>query len=106
MDSESMSRSSTNDFSGVTSAAGTPAMSSMMSPRPVRMSCSETAMIGFLPLICIFRCLRFWNGSYGPAAVGLRDLDDLCRVREPGTEPDQQGRGAGRDLPAFDHAGE
>src|SRR4029077_4948490 len=40
IDSESMSRSSTKLLVGVTSSAGTPAISSMISPRPCRISCS------------------------------------------------------------------
>src|SRR5215813_12206895 len=98
MDSESMSRSSTKLLLGVTSAAGTPAISSTISPSPARISCS------FMPLA---PCLEYsyWSavpggprrpqaaqaarhGRLGWARLGYRD--HLRRVAHPRAEPEQQ----------------
>src|ERR1035437_889896 len=60
IDSESMSRSSTNVFSGVTWSAGTPATSSMISPRPARISCSVMDMCPVSPLR---RFSSYWRSA-------------------------------------------
>src|SRR6202041_1931363 len=56
MDSESMSRSSTKLLLGVTSSAGTPAISSTISPIPARISCS------FMPVAPCLKC-SYWSAA-------------------------------------------
>src|SRR5215469_8687227 len=97
IDSESMSRSSTNVLSGVTWSAGTPATSSMISPRPVRISCSVMAIGLCSPLK---RYLRWWTAPMGRGS-GYRD--DLRRVAHARAEPDQQRVLTRRYLAALDH---
>src|SRR5215475_7542831 len=105
IDSESMSRSSTKLLSGVTSSAGTPATSSMISPRPVWMSVSLIAMG------CVSFVSYFW---VGPAPGGVAPgtwarsgyLDHLSGVADARAEAQQQDRVAGGDLTALDHAGQ
>src|SRR5262252_727926 len=105
IDSESMSKSSTKLFSGVTSSAGTPATSSMISPRPVWISVSVIAMG------CVFSfVLVFWIGP-GPGRVPCARarsgyLDHLCGVADARAEAQQQDRVAGGDIAALDHAGQ
>src|SRR5215831_8943440 len=103
MDSESMSRSSTKLLSGVTWSAGTPATSSMISPRPVRISASFMAM-----------CLSSpssgggWpREAHAPGArAGLGNCDYLGGVADARPEAQQQNGFAGADLTALDHAGQ
>src|SRR5580700_2306609 len=101
IDSESMSRSSTNVFSGVTWSAGTPATSSTISPSPVRISWSVMAM---------GRALSFVLGiePFRPRLPGpwSRYLDHLAGVADASTESEQQHRGAGCELSAFQHPGQ
>src|SRR5262245_52327551 len=103
MDSESMSRSSTKLLSGVTWSAGTPATSSMISPRPVRISVSFMAM-----------CLSSPSSGCGwprevhasGATARLGNCDHLGGVADACPEAQQQNGVAGADLTALDHAGQ
>src|SRR5881409_2400497 len=103
MDSESMSRSSTKLLLGVTSSAGTPAISSTISPSPARISCS------FMPLapclICTYSSAAPGRGLrpslLGWARLGYRD--HLRRVAHPRAEPEQQGKRPRFELSALDH---
>src|SRR5215467_7097026 len=105
IDSESMSRSSTKLLSGVTSSAGTPATSSMISPRPVWISVSVIAMG------CFFSFgFEFWVGP-APGLVPRRRawsgyLDHLRGVADARAEAQQQDRVAGGNVTALDHAGQ
>src|SRR6266704_760708 len=109
MDSESMSRSSTKLLLGVTSSAGTPAISSTISPSPARISCS------FMPLAPCLMC-SYWSAAPGEprwprrgggssrlgwARLGYRD--HLRRVAHPRAEPEQQGKRPRFELSALDH---
>src|ERR1700677_2431326 len=89
MASESMSRPSTKLFAGGTSAAGTPAISSTISPRPSRISCSVMST----PLLVLVM-----GGS------GYRD--DLRRVTQPRAVSGQQDLRPGYELPALGHPGQ
>src|SRR5437899_620442 len=103
MDSESMSRSSTKLLSGVTSSAGTPATSSMISPRPAWISSLVIAMR------CVFS-FAHWAADAPGARRGARArsgyLDHLRGVADARPEAEQQDRVTGADLAALDHAGE
>src|SRR5579859_656938 len=103
IDSESMSRSSTKLLSGVTSSAGTPATSSMISPRPVWISCSVMAMSLSSPSL-----MDWWKapGAHRGARARSGYLDHLRRVADARAEAEQQHRVAGGDLTALDHAGQ
>src|SRR5262249_34837233 len=104
IDSESMSRSSTKLLSGVTSSAGTPATSSMISPRPVWISVSLIAMG------CVSFVSYFWVGPAPDGCPGTWArsgyLDHLSGVADARAETQQQDRVAGGDLTALDHAGQ
>src|SRR5260370_22499398 len=102
IDSESMSRSSAKLLSGVTSSAGTPATSSMISPRPVWISCSVIAMG------CVFSFVSvFWPAPGRPGAWARSGYRDHLRgVPDACAEAQQQDRVAGSDLAALDHAGQ
>src|SRR5262249_26384640 len=104
IDSESMSRSSTKLLSGVTSSAGTPATSSMISPRPVWISVSLIAMG------CVSFVSYFWVGPAPDGCPGTWArsgyLDHLSGVADARAEAQQQDRVAGGDLTALDHAGQ
>src|SRR6266516_3520704 len=101
MDSESMSRSSTKLLSGVTWSAGTPATSSMISPRPVRISSWVMAM-------CLSSPSSRWSAGDGPPAPGpwLGDRDHLGGVADARPETQQQNGFAGADLAALRHPGQ
>src|SRR5580698_478421 len=103
IDSESMSRSSTNVFSGVTSSAGTPATSSMISPRPARISCSVMA-IGVLLLLRFSLCCGWMQPCEPGRGSGYRD--HLGGVAHASAEANEQRLRAGGDLAALDHAGQ
>src|ERR1700751_174021 len=105
IDSESMSRSSTKLLAGVTSSAGTPAISSTISPIPARISCS------FMPLAPCLEC-SYWSaaprcprrprhGRLGWARLGYRD--HLRCVAHPRAEPEQQGGRPRFELAAPNH---
>src|SRR6185369_2704269 len=101
MDSESMSRSSTKLLSGVTWSAGTPATSSMISPRPVRISVSFMAMCLSSPSSgCV------GPGRSVPARARLGNRDHLGGVADARPEAQQQNGFTGADLTALDHAGQ
>src|SRR6516162_1802983 len=105
IDSESMSRSSTKLLSGVTSSAGTPATSSMISPRPVWISVSVIAMGYVFSFIFVF-----WVGP-APGLVPRAGawsgyLDHLRGVADARAEAQQQDRVAGGNVTALDHAGQ
>src|SRR5215470_16108558 len=104
IDSESMSRSSTKLLSGVTSSAGTPATSSMISPRPVWISVSVIAMGCAFSFVFVF--LRWaCAGTGGPGARARSGyLDHLRGVADARAEAQQQDRVAGGDIAALDHA--
>src|SRR5664279_2160858 len=116
IDSESMSRSSTNDLSSCTSATGTPATSFTMSARPERISC-WVAMRGD-------SFVRGWWSSTAECGGGARRLAGrggaallrggrwswsgqghyLRGVREPGAVADQQRGPAVRRLAVVEQA--
>src|SRR5690606_29253808 len=118
IDSESTSRSSVKDFSGVTSSGLTPATSSRISARPVvisswvmRVPCRGFGWTGFrLGLFsCLWRYLGLvfmWYGSGMARSLGLRAPDDLPGVGEATAEAEQQHRRPGRDLAALDQLGQ
>src|SRR4029450_4645736 len=87
MESESTSRSSTNDFSSVTSSGLTPATSSRISARPETIS---SLVISFLPV---------WFVRSPRAA------DDLTGIGQPSAEADEKHRGSGLHLATLDHFG-
>src|SRR6266480_577713 len=102
MDSESISRSSTKLLSGVTWSAGTPATSSMISPRPVRISASFMAMCLSSPSS---GCA--WPRDPCPGAgARLGNCDHLGGVADTCPETQQQNGLSGADLTALDHAGQ
>src|SRR5262249_16890275 len=106
IDSESMSRSSTKLFSGVTSSAGTPATSSMISPRPVWISVSVIAIGCVFSFVLVFLGLSLgWDGCPG-ARARSGNLDHLRGVTDARAEAQQQDRVAGGDIAALDHAGQ
>src|SRR5215470_15103174 len=95
-----MSRSSTKLLSGETSSAGTPATSSMISPRPVRIS-SSVIGIG-----CVFSFVvvgLFRRQELPGARAGLGDRDHLRGVADARAEAEQKDRVARADLAALDH---
>src|SRR5215475_13833137 len=104
IDSESMSRSSTKLLSGVTSSAGTPATSSMISPRPVWISSAVIAMgCAFSFVIWVVACA----GTGVPAPWARSGyLDHLAGVADASPEAEQQDRVARGQLTALDHAGQ
>src|ERR1700742_461278 len=106
MDSESMSRSSTKLFSGVTSSAGTPAISSTISPRPWRISCSLSAICLLSPIgsFVLLRGFAVRLPRWAGARLGYRD--HLRGVAHARAESHQQHRAAGRQLTAFGHPGQ
>src|SRR5450755_1306386 len=104
MDSESMSRSSTKFLSGVTSSAGTPAISSMISDRPVRISCSVSAICLLTPCLAgvsLYCLVIGLCGQGGRARLGYRD--HLRGIAHAGAEAQQQHGHAGVQLTAFCH---
>src|SRR5689334_7323581 len=104
IDSESMSRSSTKLLSGVTSSAGTPATSSMISPRPVRISSSVIAMGCVVSFVLVVVGAR--AGWHPGARVRLGYRDHLRGIADARPEAEQQDGVAGFDLAALDHAGQ
>src|SRR5215472_5395175 len=102
MDSESISRSSTKLLSGVTWSAGTPATSSMISPRPLRIS-------SWVMAICLSSPSSVVVGPAQRApAPGprLRNRDHLGGITDPGPETEQQNGFARADLASLDHPGQ
>src|SRR5271165_2317837 len=100
-----MSRSSTKVFFGVTWSAGTPATSSMISPRPARISCSVMAiglLFSFWRTIASFAPVLLWVARPG-LGRGSGYRDHLRGVAHARSETDEQGLGAGRDLAPLDH---
>src|SRR4051794_24651346 len=100
MDSESMSRSSTKDFSTVTSSAATPATSSTISASPFWMS----SLLTENPFL---HALDGWNGCpvppehcWGPTS---RAPDDLPRVGQARTEAHEQHHVPAGDLACRPH---
>src|SRR6516164_987113 len=105
IDSESMSRSSTKLLSGVTSSAGTPATSSMISPRPVWISVSVIAMGSVFSFVFVFSVVP--GPGRMPRCPGRSgNLDHLRGVADARAEAQQQDRVAGGDIAALDHAGQ
>src|SRR2546430_6889613 len=104
IDSESMSRSSTKLLSGVTSSAGTPATSSMISPRPVWISSAVIAMGCAFPSLSSGSGLRRDGCPGAWARSGY--LDHLAGVADARPEAEQQDRVARGQLAALDHAGQ
>src|ERR1022692_166125 len=94
-----MSRSAMNVFSGLTWSAGTPAISSMISLSPVRISCCVMAMSRTLPhcVGCVLPATRLGRRS------GYRD--HLRRIADASAEADQERLVAGGDLTPLDHPG-
>src|SRR5690349_20905640 len=105
IDRESMSRSSTKLLSGVTSSAGTPATSSMISPRPVWISVSVIAMGYVFSFVFVF-LFGPGAGTGAPAPGRSGYLDHLRGVADARAEAQQQDRVTGRDIAALDHAGQ
>src|ERR1700761_5091291 len=103
MDSESMSRSSTKLFSGVTSSAGTPAISSTISPRPCRISWSLSAICLLSPIKVVGSAAAA-RTRWAEARSGYRD--HLRGVAHARAEAHQQHRTAGSQLTAFGHPGQ
>src|SRR5579863_4754068 len=103
IDSESMSRSSTKLLSGVTSSAGTPATSSMISARPVWISSSVIAMDASSPSLS---GLYPAPGQEPGARARSGYLDHLRRVADACAEAQQQHRIARGQLAALDHPGQ
>src|SRR6478672_11375809 len=97
MDSESTSRSSTNDLSSWTSSASMPATSLTMSARSARISSVVAIWGGSSRLVagCVQWVVR----------LGCRsgDGDDLGGVRQPGAEGDEQGGVAAARLTLGHH---
>src|SRR5690606_15607166 len=110
IDRESMSRSSTKLFSGVTSEAGIPVISLMILPRPSRISCSVMAMsrllLGFVPYGSspVVPVSRRTARRGGPPYTSSGDLDHLPGVGEARAEAEQQRQPSGGRFAAFDHA--
>src|SRR5688500_9199744 len=110
IDSESTSRSSVNDFSGVASAGVTPATSSRISARPVWMSSRLTRG----PLSRVGRWdttgVPPMSGTVGPGPGGgeasSRQDDDLAGEGEAGAVAEQQGDVAGLGLTALLQSGQ
>src|SRR5215218_10315224 len=104
IDRESTSRSSTNDLSSWTSSTGMPATSFTISARSARIS-SVVAMRWFLLSVVTIGDAVCGCGVSAPGrhGVGLRNGDDLCGVRQAGTERDQQGGVAAGGLALLDH---
>src|SRR5690348_2340621 len=96
MDSESMSRSSTKFASGVTSSAGVPAISSMISASPERISWSVT--VSPYGGLCVITAPLTRGRSSWTARLGYRD--HLRRVGQARAERDEQ-RGGARLQPAL-----
>src|SRR3954467_3873183 len=108
IDSESTSRSSVNDFSGVASAGVTPATSSRISPRPAWMS----AVLGT-------RGPLYELGDAGPGAVrrrrpgrvsrqmwGSGQPEHLAGEGEPRAVAEHQGQVTGLGLAGLQQRGE
>src|SRR5215472_3817009 len=93
----SMSRSSTKVFSGVTSSAGTPAISSTISPSPARISSWVMAISRTLPRV-VTGCVQPASGCWS----GYRD--HLRGIADARPESDQQCFVARREFPLLDHA--
>src|SRR5690625_4725182 len=89
IDSESMSRSSVKVLSSCTSSAGTPVISLTTSARPLRIS-SVLATVGLL-LLGRDWCRITVRPGHGGAADRSRHAGHLCRIDQPGPEPDHQG---------------
>src|SRR3954471_16781255 len=108
IDSESTSRSSVNDFSGVASAGVTPATSSRISPRPVWIS----AVLGTRgPLSKKVTPGREGpspsSGTVVPAVCGRSGQpEDLACDGEPGAVAEHQRQVAGLGLTGLEQRGE
>src|SRR5690242_806199 len=92
MDSESTSRSSTNDLSSWTSSASMPATSLTISARSARIS-SVVAIVA----------ISFSRWVMVELVVRSGDGDDLRGVREAGAEGDEQGGVAALGVALLDH---
>src|SRR5918997_514048 len=110
IDSESTSRSSTNDLSSWTSSASTPATSLTMSARSVRISSvvaiGPSFLRGFLggtAVVLILRRACVLGDRSRPATGRSGDGDDLGGVRQAGAEGDQQCGVAAASVALLDH---
>src|ERR1700712_349579 len=102
MESESTSRSSTNDLSCWTSSAGMPATSLTISARSARIS-SVVAIAGSSFTVCVRDGSADPGRSARGTGGGLGDLDDLGGVGQTGAERDQQRDVPAPGLPVVDH---
>src|SRR3712207_410130 len=120
IDNESTSRSSTNDLSGWTSSADTPAMSSTIAARSAWISVALAMVAPCLRVLerlesvlrrrmqralrpRAVRAGRRCPGSEGGCdGVGSGDGDDLGRVGQSGAERDEQRGVAARGLALLD----
>src|SRR3712207_2550986 len=104
IDSESTSRSSVKDFSGVASEGVTPATSSRISARP-----------DWISWVLLTRVLSLGWGGRSPPTSGTRCPGGLCvsrkhhdlpGERESGAVPEEQGEVAALRLAALHQGGE
>src|SRR5699024_4952307 len=97
MDSESMSRSSTKDFSVLTSSFETPATSSTISASPdtiVSLSATVVPFCWACSPCCVVVCLAVSDLTFRPRPR-LRGYHHLARVRQAGAEADHEYHVAG-----------
>src|SRR5215218_9417770 len=118
IDNESTSRSSTNDLSGWTSSAATPAMSSTIAARSAWISVALAMVAPCLRLSSVLEwcCGRRMQRALRPGAVlsgdaararggrGSGDGDDLGGVRQPGAEGDEERSIAALRLAVLEQA--
>src|SRR5699024_2388293 len=91
MDSESMSRSSTKDFSVLTSSFETPATSSTISASPDTIVSLSATVVSFLlgEFAPVVICVAVSNLTLRPRPR-LRGYHHLARVRQSGAEADHE----------------